>query len=292
MLLPLNLKQLIWKRFRRLMNDKNKTERMRTIFYLVTGIVFLFTACVSPEKLRKEQVYFNEGLDTSKLGSYALVEPVIQKGDLLEISIISKSSASNQIFNYSYSSTVNPAPASIGDPIGAKGFMVDINTGEIKLPLLGIIQASGITKKQLEAEIIHRATEYLKEDPIVNIRFLNFRITFLGRVKLPGSKIYNSERVSFLDALGEVGGIEPGGDLKKILLFREQNGKREVHEIDLTNGSIFNSPFYYLRQNDVVYVSPTKRQIKNSDPANARTLQFASIGVAMLNLIVILTRAL
>lgn len=274
------------------MNNNYKTESMRTIFYLVTGMVLLFSACVSPEKLRKEQVYFNAGLDTSKIGTYALVEPIIQKGDLLEISIVSKSSASNQIFNYSYSNNINATSVGNVDPIGAKGFMVDIQTGEIKLPLLGVIGASGLTKKQLEAEIIKRATEYLKEDPIVNIRFLNFRITFMGRVKIPGSKIYNSERVSFLDALGEVGGIEPGGDLKRILLFREQNGKREIHEIDLTDGSIFNSPYYFLRQNDVIYVSPTKRQVVNSDGTTARVMQFVGFGVALLNLIVIITRAL
>lgn len=265
---------------------------MRTFYYLIVGMVLLVSSCVSPEKLRKEQVYFNAGLDTSRISTYVFVEPVIQKGDLLEISIVSKSSASNQIFNYAYSNTINTSATSAADPVGAKGFMVDLNTGEIKLPLLGIIAASGLTKKQLEQEIIHRAAEYLKEDPIVNIRFLNFRITFLGRVKLPGSKIYTSERVSFLDALGEVGGIEQGGDLKKILLFREQNGKREVHEINLTDGSIFNSPFYYLRQNDVVYVSPTKRQIVNTDPATARTFQYAGLGVAVLNFIVILTRFL
>lgn len=269
--------------------DQTKTM-LRIPGLLGLLFIFFFTACVSPEELRKENVFFNEGLDTAKLSQYQLIEPVIQKGDLLQITISSRSSSSNQLFSQNYSAgagTVTGASAVSGSGTGANGYLVDITTGDIKLPLLGIIHADGMTKLELEKEIIKRSTEFLKEDPIVNIRYLNFRVTFLGSVAQPGSKIFESERVSFLQALGEVGGVAPGGDLKTILLSREQNGKRTMHYIDLTRGDFFNSPNYYLKQNDVVYVAPTKRQLINSDQSTARTLQYVSFGLSAVNIILL-----
>jgi polysaccharide biosynthesis/export protein len=257
------------------------------LFWLITCLYF-FSACVSPEKLRKEYVFFNEGLDTSKINQYQLVEPVIQKGDLLQISIVSTSSSSNQIFNSAYSNTSRETSAMPSAGQGtANGYLVDISTGEIKLPLLGVIAADGMTKLELEKEIIKRSAEYLKEDPIVNIRYLNYKITFLGNVSAPGTKIFSSERVTFLDALGEAGGIsQQGADLKKILVIRQQNGKQTSNTIDLTNGAFFKSPYYYLKQNDVIYVPPSNRQLAYSDPSVGRTLQYVNVGFLAVNLIV------
>ena len=195
--------------FRNFISDQNNTI-MRNFFLLAVCAMAFFTACVSPEKLRKENVYFNEGLDTAKLAQYQLIEPLIQKGDLLQITISSRSSSSNQLFSQNYSSgSMTSTGGGSASAVNANGYLVDINTGEIKLPLLGIIQADGMTKLQLEKEIIKRTTDYLREEPIVNIRYLNFRVTFLGNVGSPGSKIFESERVSFLQALGDVVGLLP-----------------------------------------------------------------------------------
>ncbi len=268
-------------------SDQNNAMIQRLSLLAILAIT-LFTSCVSPEKLRRENVYFNEGLDTFKLNQYQLVEPIIQKGDLLQITISSRSSASNQLFSQNYSSGGSGGSgggSSASGGTGAGGYLVDISSGEIKLPLLGAIPADGMTKLQLEKEIIKRASEYLREDPIVNIRYLNFRVTFLGSVGSPGSIIFESERVSFLQALGEVGGVAPGGDLKKILLSREQNGKRTMHYIDLTNGQFFNSANYYLKQNDVIYVQPSDRQLVNADQSVTRILQYVTFGFSILNLI-------
>ena len=264
--------------------------------FFVLAIIALLSSCTPIEKLRKEMVYFNEGLDTAKLNKYILVEPVIQKGDLLQITISSRSSSTNQLFSQNYSSgasstTTGGTGATTSNP-GNAGYLVDITTGDINLPLLGKIHADGMTKLQLEQEIIKRASDYLKEDPIVNIRYMNFTVTFLGAVGAPGRVTFESERISFLQALGEVGGVAPGGDLKRILLMREQNGQRIWHFVDLTNGDFLNSPNYYLKQNDVVYVSPTKRQLVANDQSFARTTQMISLGFSIINLIVILINVL
>ncbi len=268
---------------------------MIRLLSLSTAVCLLFlSSCVSPEKLRKETVYFNQGLDTAKLNQYQLVEPIIQKGDLLQVNISSRSSAANQLFSQNYSQgTVGAGSggaASSSNTTGgtSNGYLVDITTGEIKLPLLGIIHADGMTKLELEKEIVKRASEYLKEDPIVNIRYQNFRVTFHGYVGAPGPVISTSERLTFLDALSEVGGVSPGGNLKNILIIREQNGKRTMHTVDLTKGDFFNSPNYYLKQNDIVYVAPTDRQLVSTDQSTQRTLQYVSIGFSFINVILII----
>ncbi len=265
---------------------------MIRLLSLSTAVCLLFlSSCVSPAKLRKEVVYFNEGLDTAKLNQYQLVEPIIQKGDLLQVNISSRSSAANQLFsqNYSSSGAGLPSGAGSGVEVGANGYLVDITTGEIKLPLLGIIHADGMTKLELEKEIIKRAGEYLKEDPIVNIRYQNFRVTFHGLVGSPGEVTSTSERLTFLDALALAGGVAPGGNLKNILIIREQNGKRTMHTVDLTKGDFFQSPNYYLKQNDIVYVAPTNKQLIANDQSAQRTFQYISFGFSILNLILIIS---
>lgn len=266
--------------------------------HIIPAIIFLLllNSCVSPEKLRKETVYFNEGLDTAKLNSYQLVEPVIQKGDLLQVNIASRSSSLNQLFNQNYTSgTVSIAGGGEAGGAGAaasgasNSYLVDISTGDIKLPLLGIIHADGMTKQELEKEIVQRAAAYLKEDPIVNIRYLNFRVTFHGMVGSPGEVSSASERLTFLDALALAGGIAPGGNLKNILIIREQNGKRSMHTVDLTRGDFFQSPNYYLKQNDIVYVQPTDRQLVSTDQSVQRRFQYVSLGFSLLNIVLIIT---
>lgn len=265
---------------------------MNRLLSFSTAVFLLFlSSCVSPAKLRKEAVYFNEGLDTAKLNSYQLVEPIIQKGDLLQVNISSRSSSLNQLFSQNYSQgTVGAGSLAIGSGSGgaSNNYLVDITTGEIKLPLLGIIHADGMTKLQLEGEIVKRASEYLKEDPIVNIRYQNFRVTFHGQVGSPGEVTSTSERLTFLDALALAGGVAQGGNLKNILIIREQNGKRTMHTVDLTKGDFFQSPNYYLKQNDIIYVAPTDRQLISTDQSAQRTIQFVSLGFSVINVILII----
>lgn len=266
---------------------------------LLPAVVFmvLFSSCGSVQKLRKEMIYFNEGLDTAKLNQYQLVEPIIQKGDLLQVNISSRSSSLNQLFSQNYSQgtigATGGGSAESASTISGGGatnsYLVDIITGEIKLPLLGIVHADGMTKLQLEKEIVKRAAEYLKEDPIVNIRYLNFRVTFHGQVGSPGEISSTSERLTFLDALALAGGVTPGGNLKNILIIREQNGKRTMHTVDLTKGDFFNSPNYYLKQNDIVYVQPTDRHMVSTDMSAQRRFQYISLGFSVINIILVIS---
>lgn len=254
--------------------------------------VFILGSCVTPEKLRNELVYFNQGIDSAAIANYLLDEPVIQKGDLLQINISSRSASANLLFsqNMVQSNVGGPAvsnQATMNNQVNQ--YLVDLASGDVKMPMLGMIHAEGLTKSQLEKEIVKRSSEYITDAPIVNIRFMNFRVTFLGNVATPGTKTFDSERVTFLQALGEVGGVAPGGDLKNIVLFREVNGKRTVHKIDLTKADFFNAKENQLKQNDVVYVSPTNRQLANYDIMAQRRMQYVSLGLALVNVILIVT---
>ena len=134
-----------------------------------------------------------------------------------QIVISSRSSSANLLFSQNI---VQPniagatmTQAALAQNNNQDKYLVDINTGDLKIPTLGAIHAEGLTKSSLEKEIIKRTLEYISDEPVVNIRFVNFRVTFLGSVALPGTKVFESERVSFLQGLGEVGGVAPGGEI-------------------------------------------------------------------------------
>lgn len=260
---------------------------MRYNHYLFLAAILFLSSCSTQEKLRKELVYFNQGLDSTAFGNFILEEPTIQKGDLLQIIISSRSSSANLLFSQNVvSSNVGlNTPAQTSTNPQANQYLVDLGTGDIKLPTLGAVHAEGLTKSQLEKEIIKLTAEYVSDEPVINIRYLNFRVTFLGNVESPGTKLFETERVAFLQALGEVGGIAPGGDLKNILLFRETGGKRTLHKIDLTKADFLNSKENYLKQNDVIYVSPSDRQLTAYDITSQRRIQYVNLGIAFFNIL-------
>lgn len=267
---------------------------MRYINYFFLVCMIFFASCTTQQKLRKELVYFNQGLDSTAFGNFILEEPTIQKGDLLQIIISSRSNSANLLFSQ------NVVQSNIGQNVAAQSstnqqanqYLVDIGTGDIKLPTLGIVHAEGLTKSQLEKEIIKLTAAYVSDEPIINIRYLNFRVTFLGNVATPGTKLFETERVTFLQALGEVGGIAPGGDLKNILLFREIDGKRTAHKIDLTRVDFLNAKENYLKQNDVVYVAPTDRQLSAYDVSQQRKFQYVSLAITVLNIALLILNSI
>ena len=103
------------------------------------------------------------------------------------------------------------------------------------------------------------------EDPFVLVQFMNFKVVVLGEVKNPGQIPVQTERVSVLDAIGAAGDLTIYGERKNVLLIREEDGKRIFHRFDLTDKALFESPYFYLKQNDVVYVMPNRAQRNNSD---------------------------
>ena len=192
--------------------------------------------------------------DTTIVTNVEVIEPVIQKNDLLQIQV--------------YSASVDPrvdAPYNLpmqssGTTGGGGGFLVDAN-GNIEYPRVGTIQVEGLTKQQL-ADVIKSRLAGQLTDPVVIVRFQNYKVTILGEVSSQGSFSVPTEKLTILEAIGLAGGVSEFGKKDGIKVLRESNGKREVGIIDITSEDIFESPYYQLSQNDVVIVEPINLKYK------------------------------
>jgi polysaccharide export outer membrane protein len=249
------------------------------------------TSCVNTKKV----VYFNNIQDTIIQASGADIESVIQKNDLLNITVSSLNPQASLIFNISNQSMSSapalnaaagtlPTSSSAGSGSAMMGYLV-ADDGMIKFPVLGATKAAGFTKKQLEQEIATMLTDQkLLIDPIVNVRFLNFRVTVLGEVARPTTINVSNERISILEALGLAGDLTIYGKRDNVLLIREDANKKIIKRIDLNSEKVLSSPYYYLKTNDILYVEPNSAKVASTN----RTQQLLPIVLSALSFIAII----
>ena len=167
-------------------------------------------------------------------------------------------------------------------------YLVD-NDGRINFPVLGTLKVGGLTKSQAEQLIVQNLKPYIKETPIVTVRMSNYKISVLGEVARPGTFTITNEKVNLLEALAMAGDMTVWGLRDNVKLIREDaNGKQEIHTLDLNKAETILSPYYWLQQNDVVYVTPNKAKARNSDIGNSTSLWFSatSILVSLASLLV------
>lgn len=167
------------------------------------------------------------------------------------------------------------------------------NEGEIDFPVLGKLKISGLTKNECESLIQEKLKPYLKETPIINVRMVNYKISVLGEVNKPGTFTVSNEKVNVLEALAMAGDMTVYGLRNNVKLVRENaKGQREIIELNLNDASLLTSPYFYLQQNDILYVSPNKTAARNSDIGNSTTLWFSatSILVSIASLLVTILR--
>lgn len=230
---------------------------LRTVFLFAFPLYLI--SCGSQRKATS--YYLDKVADTTIKGAATFPELRIQKNDHLSIQVYSASTDPkvDAIYNL---------PTAEGGSPSSGGFLVDAR-GNIEYPRLGTIHAEGLTKLEL-AEVIRKKLvepiELLK-NPSVIIRFLNYKITVLGQVGREGLVTLPSEKVTILEAIGMAGGITDFGKKDRVKIYREIDGQREVGYINLSNDSLFVSPYYYLVQNDVVIVEPTNQKAKQQDQA-------------------------
>jgi len=136
-------------------------------------------------------------------------------------------------------------------------------SGNINLPIIGSVDTAKKTTNSLALEIQEKLSPYIK-NPSVNIRILNFRVSILGEVQKPGTYSVMEERISIPQALGLAGDLTINGDRNQVLLIRNQDGKSLHHIIDITKSEFLQSDFYFLRQNDIIYVRPNNARVKSS----------------------------
>lgn len=248
---------------------------------LFVAVLMLFNSCGS----RKSMVYLQP--DSTQINTlYEQYVPHIQPSDILTIVVTAADPKVTAPFNpVSTMSTTSMTQQS--DMALRPTYTVD-DQGDITLPMLGKVHVAGLTRLQAIEKIRSELGQYIK-DPGVNINFNNFRVSVLGEVARPGSFVMPTERVTVLEALGMAGDLTIRGVRQNVLLIREVDGQKSMHRLDLTQQSTLNSPYYYLAQNDVIYVEPNKAQINNSK-LGANTNVIISVASLLITVISVLTR--
>ena len=156
------------------------------------------------------------------------------------------------------------------------------NDGTINFPIIGTIKVGGLTKKESEQLILEKIRPYLAESerPIVTVRQSGFSITVIGEVMMPGNYRVSNEKINVFEALGRAGDMTIHGVRSHVKLIREDiNGTKSIYTLNLNDASIVNSPYYYLQQNDIIYVEPNKAKAQNSDIGNMTTLWFSATSI-------------
>ncbi|WP_432713180.1 polysaccharide biosynthesis/export family protein [Pedobacter sp.] len=235
------------------------------LFYALC--IILLSGCA-----KRNLVYFSDLSSKNEISNKILNDgvPKILQNDILSITVNSTSPESNMLF------------ASTSNAIGAngmyerEGYRVN-EAGKIKFPVLGEIKVEGLTITQAQSLIETSLKRYVNNS-VVNVKFLNFRITVIGEVSHPSSFIVPNEKINLLEALGLAGDMTPYGKRENVLVIRENDGKRTMARVNLNNQSVLNSPYFYLKQNDVIYIEPDKtKSIEFSNSSQTMPLIIAVI---------------
>ena len=220
-------------------------------FTLLFTLINIF-GCVSNTKL-SSITYFKQVKDSTLATQIQYSEPIIQIGDNLSIVISALSPESAIPYNLNFSQ---------GD-VSSNGYLVEKDS-TIHLPQLGKMKVVGLSRIQL-VNILTKELVKFVSDPIITIQFLNYKITVLGEVRNPGTKNFPQGKVNIIDAISAAGDLNNFANNNKILVIREGNGKREFGEVNLLSRNIFNSPYYNLQQNDIVYIEPTSKRLESEN---------------------------
>lgn len=251
-----------------------------TLSLFITILMFC-ASCGS----RKSMVYLQQ--DSTKINTlYEQYVPKIQPNDILTIVVTAADPRVTAPFNPVSSMTTGSMTQQV-DMALRPTYTVN-NEGNIILPMLGKVHVVGLTRVQAIEKLRTELELYIK-DPGVNINFNNFRVSVLGEVAHPGSFTLPSERITVLEAISMAGDLTIRGLRENVMLIREVDGKKMIHRLDLTQQNTLNSPYYYLAQNDVIYVEPNKAQINNSK-LGANTNIIISIASLLITVISVLTR--
>jgi polysaccharide export outer membrane protein len=238
----------------------------------------LVTSCSNAKKI----VYFNNVPDTSFKGTKVPRQSPIQPNDILSITISSANAEASQPFNLQ-NNNISRATTVTGSNNESGGYLVNAD-GTIDLPILGAVQAAGLTKEELKTKITDIIlSKKLLVEPIVDIRYLNYEVTVLGEVARPTVITVPNEKISMLKALGLAGDLTIYGKRDNVLLIREENGEKITRHINLNSSDFFNSPYYYLKPNDVIYVQPNSTKAATA----SRSTQYLPIIFSVLSVVAI-----
>jgi polysaccharide export outer membrane protein len=249
-------------------------------------VLFLFS-CAS----RKDIVYY-QGIDgiapSEKSTSY---EIKIQPDDLLMIIVSAEDPEIAMPFNLKSVSMVSPSKQDlVRGQETMQLYLADAN-GFIEFPVLGKLKVSGLTRSEVLQLLQQKIGVYIK-NPMINLRIMNFKVSVQGEVNLPGTYPVASDRITLIEALTMAKDLTIYGKRNNILVIREIDGVKSYNRVDITKADFINSPFYYLAQNDVVYVEPNKNKINGAaiGPNTGVIISISSLLITLITLIITTTK--
>lgn len=238
----------------------------------------LLASCTSYKKVP----YMQNSDELAKIEQLTTAfEARVQPKDLITIQVLAPEEPSiSYIYNFTAST---PRQESTNTALTSQPaivpYLVD-NDGTINFPMIGKLYVAGKTRREIEALVLDKIKGSFKKEPIVTMRFNNFKVSVIGEVNRPGTITINNERVNVLEAIALAGDLTIYGRRDNVMLLREYpDGKKEIHELNLNDISFLNSPYYYLQQNDILYITPNKTKAKNSDVGNSTTLWFSATSI-------------
>ena len=247
-------------------------------FYIAVAVAMLMTSCSAPQNVA--YIKNSEQIDLSQ--SEFLYDARIMPKDVLTITVSTVNPDAAAPFNLIVRPTLNSISSTIGTSGGSlQTYLVD-NDGTIEFPVLGTLKVGGLTKSECEKMVHDKILPYLnaKENPVVTVRMANYKISVLGEVNRPGVFTVNNEKINIFEALAQAGDLTIYGVRDNVKLIRENaNGRKEIHTIVLNDANLINSPYYYLQQNDILYVEPNNVKSQNSKVGQVTTLWFSATSI-------------
>lgn len=241
-------------------------------------VVLLLTSCMSTKNI----TYFQNKDQVDLSLSKQLYDAKIMPKDILHIQVFSLTPEASEPFNLmkiTSSSTVGTTP----DQTSVYNYLVD-NDGNVDMPIIGKVHLGGLTKNEAEACIKSKVSPFLAETEtaIVHVRMINYKYAVLGGVNNPGLYTTRNEKVSILEAIAQAGDLTTFAYRDKIFLIRENSdGQKEYHQLNINDANIVSSPYYYLQQNDVIYVEPRKMEARNAFISSNTSVWFSLVSSLM-----------
>ena len=264
-------------------------KMMKNLIYYLILLLTMFSC-----KPKENMVYMEKekAVAETEINQAVFYGTHIQSGDLLDIKVTAFDENAVRPFNL-YSMNNSTSTGQVNGQtaqLAPQGYLVD-NEGFIYFPVLGKLYIKGMTLAQLRADLEKRLLAYLS-DPLVSIKQLNFNITVLGEVKNPGQYTNPSDKITVLQALGLAGDMTDYGNRTNVKLIREIDGVSKTYTIDFTNKNITNSPYYYMQQNDVLYIEPDliKKKTANIDPNRNLAFQIGGIALGVASILISLLK--
>lgn len=256
----------------------------RVRVFLVFAMLCVLCSCAS----RKKMVY----LQTAEIPSEqkqtdgdkgqtekSLYEPVIQNDDQLYIVVSAENPEVAAPYNLKSVSVSNVTGNTSSNQNRLESYLVDKN-GEIEFPQLGKMKLAGLTRLEAVEKIKTQLADYI-QNPTVYISIVNFKVSVLGEVTRPGSHTVSSERITLLEALSLSGDLTMYGKRDNIMLIREKDGQRSITHVDITKADFIHSPYYYLSQNDVIYVEANRVKMNSSKVGPSVTVGLSVLSIAL-----------